>query len=481
MSLFDAINFKEAPFLPALNTGTLLDYATGYFIPGANGEMLLNGGMVLTNAAIGRPQMFKSTLAVSHAMLAFARYPGSDMAIYDTERTLQKDRILRMADIPIPESNTLKLSTRAEYYAEEFYEFVRALATYKMKHAKDYMVEIPHLNPKTGKAQRMMRPTFIGIDSWSNMESKSVEDMLNPEVKFGSDGSFSSKSTITSSESNTVFMRDGLAKKKIIKELNALAEKAGLYMFFTAHVGDKIEMNPFAPSMKSLQHMKMSDKPKSVGGDFMFLMMNLTDNRSAKVLINDADKSTLYPSKRYKRSASDLNEVGQVIVRCKGNGSGAHLKSIVSQADGMLPGLTNYHYLKKNGYFGLDGNPMRHSSMFNKDKILTRTTINDSLQADPKLTRAMEILAQLHFVQNTWTATKDTPVDFSISPKVLADKLMSDKSSMNDILESRGWWTYVYDGKKHPQSYMSLFDILAIENNNYVAKIHPVGKVNKLK
>lgn len=469
MSIFDKLTVREAPFLPALNTGTLVDIATGHFVPAADGSHILNGGIVLTNAKTGRPQMFKSTNALGEAVNAYARYPGSDFIVNDTERTLQKERILSMADVPIPHNNAFKLTTRAEYYAEDFFDLIRGIADEKSNHKNDWLVEAPHIDLKTGKPYRIFRPTFVGIDSWSNMPSRVVENMLLSQIKVGEDGEVSSKTSITDSDTNTAFMRDGLAKKKILTQLNGLAERAGIYFFFTAHIGDKIEMNPYAPSPKSLQHMRMSDKPKGVGADFMFLMMNLLDCREAKVLLNDADKSTMYPTKDSRTGDVDLNTVTQVVTRCKGNISGQQVSMVVSQSEGVMPALSNYHMLKIGKYWGLDGNPMRHAPVLMPDVILQRTTVNDLLRQNPQLRRALEILAQLYYVQTHWT-TRGAPVNFGIDPKALADKLMSSAASMSDILDSRGWWTYTYDGWKSDQNYLSLYDILGIVEGSYKPK-----------
>jgi len=421
---------------------------------------------------------------IGAAMNAYARCPGARMIIYDTEKTLLAARLLAMADVPIPETNMFKLTTRGEYYPEEIFDLVRGIAEEKMKHRKDYIVEIPHIDPKTGKAQRMFIPTFAGYDSWSNMEPRVVEEMMLSVLKTGDDGVVSAKTSITSSDTNTSFMRDGLAKKKMIRELNALAEKAGIYLFFTAHIGDKIEMNPYAPTPKSLQYMKMSDKPKGVGSDFLFLMMNLLDCRSAKILNNDSDKETLYPTKEWRTSPSDLNEVAQVIARCKGNVSGTQIKSVVSQTEGLLSALTNYHLLKEDKYWGLDGNQQRHSPTLMPNNQMTRTTVNEKLRSEPRLARAVEILSQLNFIQNNWTV-RGAPVDFTMSPQVLAEKLMSSGYAMDDILDSRGWWTYDYNGVSHPQTYLSLWDILSIVKGTYKPTIKaarvPVEKATPTK
>lgn len=469
MSLFDKIRLREAPFRPSINTGTLLDVATGYFIRGRDGHVILNGGVGLTNGATGRPQMFKTTKSMSYLANAWARCPGSEAIVYDTERTLEKDRIVDMADVPVPENNQIRLSTRAEYQAEDFFDVVRAVAEEKQAHRDDYLVEVPHIDPKTGQPRKILRPTFIAIDSWSKMESRLMTEMLESRLEI-KDGDVHSKTSISDSDTNTAYMRDGITKKKILGEMNALAEKAGLYLFFTAHVGEKIEMG-YLPSPKSLQHMKQSDKPKGVGSDFLFLMMNLLDCRAAKVLLSDT-KDTLYPSKTVKTPAQDLNEVTQVVTRCKGNTSGQQIVSVVSQFEGLLPALSHYHALKSDKYWGMTGSSRSHAPVLMPDATLSRTTVNDRLRGDPQLRRCLEILSQLLFINRNWVL-KDPPVDFTIDPQKLADKLISDKIT-SDVLASRGWWTYDLPGQKNDQPYLSLVDVLRIVDGSWRPKWLPV-------
>lgn len=468
MGVFDAVNFREAPFLPRLNTGTMMDVATGSYIPGWDGTAILNGGLSHTNATVGRSQMFKSTTAIAAAVNAYARYPGAEFGLNDTEKAQEEKRILAMADVEIPPMNEFRLTDATEYDAESFFDTFSAMAQHKIKNRKDFMVELPHIDPRTGKPMMMMIPTIIGIDSWSALSVRIVEEMLSPDLKIGPNGEVLGKGSISGSEGNTWAMRDGLIKKKMIREMNRLASQAGIYMFFTLHVGDKIEMNPYAPSPKTLQHMKASDKPKGAGGDFMFLMSNLLDCRSVKTLQGD-DKQCLFPTKDGFTAPMDLNQVTQIVSRCKGNASGNQVSMVVSQSDGVLPALSNYMYLRDNKYWGMDGNPIRHSPVLMPEETLQRTTINDKLRNDYKLRRAVELLSQLCYIQNSWTL-RNAPVPFHMDPKVFADKLHSSAYPVDDILESRGWWTYKYDGYINPREYLSLYDALAIIDGQYVPK-----------
>lgn len=450
MSLFEKLDIRDSALQPYLNTGTLFDIQTGTFVPGTHGGMILNGGIGHSNAVMGRPQMFKSTLLFSYVMRVLSNYIDTRCIIDDTEQAQKKERLVLLSphNNQIDLMNRIRLQTPADVTAEEFFEHVKAIAKEKLGHLKDYLVESPFLDARTGKPLMMLLPTIFVYDSWSGLMSGSVQSIYDTKQ-------------VGSSDTNMVYMRDGNVKKMILSQIPTLAARAGLFFCFTAHVGDKFDINPFAPTMKSLQYMKMSDKPKGVGSDFNFLISNTVDMRSVQVML-DGEKECQYPIPG--GSDVELSEVTSVLCRCKNNMSGSTLMTVISQLKGVLSDLSNYHYIKKNDYYGLPGSKITHKPVMT-DTALTRTTVREKL-LDPKVARAVEIIAQLCYIQNNWMPSD--VIDISINPATLAEKLLgSDSPTITDILESRSYWTY---DKTNPQPYMSLYDILAISQGYYKAK-----------
>ena len=452
MSLLKTMNWNDSAFHPYLNTNTLFDIQTGVFVPGSHGGMILNGGLGLTNSVMGRPQMFKSTVMFSFIMRVLSYYPESISITDDTEDSLKKDRIVKFSPYNDNHNDLYErniIQTPVDTTAEEFFEKIKKTAEEKLKHKSDYLVESPILDPRTNSPLMMLIPTLINYDSWSAMISSSAQNIYDTKQ-------------IGSSDTNIVYMRDANVKKMMISQIPTLAARAGMYFSLSAHVGEKYELNPYAQSPKTLQYMRTSDKPKGVGNDFNFLISNSLDMRSVKVLL-DGDKECQYPLNN-SGGEMELNEVIGVLCRCKNNMSGTLLPMVVSQANGVLGDLSNYHYLKENKYFGFTGSPQNHKLQLTNCNI-NRNTIREKL-LDPKITRAIEILAQLLYIQSNWMPSR--VVDFSMSPEVLTEKLIGcDGPNVNDILESRGWWTY---DKKNKQPYMSLFDILSIAQGIYKAK-----------
>lgn len=469
-ALLNKVAFQDLSFLPSLNTGSIFDIATGAFEPGVDGHVVLNGGITFGTGFLGRNGAYKSASLLGDYVNAWSRLPGADLIIHDVERHQNEQRLLSMTDVEPHKLNGFKIIGGPESTAESVFNTVEALAKERIKHAKDYTVETPFIDQATGKPRKMIIPLLLAIDSWTELRTQLYVDIMDGKVKLNDDGTIQSKGELSDANKNTVAMRDGLVKSRLSKEYARLAEVANVYIGATAHIVDKGMENPMMPSAKDNQYMKQSEKIKGVGKDFMFLMTTVMECRKPNVLTVDR-KEALYPSKEGLVAPTDLNEVIQIITRGKIRGSGAQLHRVYSQAFGINKGLTDYHYLRDNmKYWGLDGGAQNHTCSLYPDQKLSRTTANDLVFHDAKLRRALEIVAQLCFVRHNWTL-RNAPVPFDISPQELFDKLNQTTNVADDILTSRGWWTYTLPGESPiNQPYLSLWDILAIADGKYKPK-----------
>jgi hypothetical protein len=451
VGILTSLNTGNNGFMHYLNTNTLMDLTTGAFAPGVDGNSILNGGLAFTNAVGARPQTYKSTVIESYAIAVMEIFPDAQALVNDTEHSLLQERIINFNDsVLLPKSNTLSDrftlidKTNPESYAEPFLEKIKAICQDKEAHKKDFMVESPFMDPKTMKPYMMWIPTLVGFDSWSEMSSNAVYEMYE-------------KNDVGSSGVNMVYMKDGGIKTKIMSMLPSLAAKYGIYFIFTAHMGDKYNLDGFGPVSKELQYMKQGDKLKKVGADFNFLVSNLFELRGAS-LLQTKDKECLYPD-NYS-TATELSSVNEVLCRCKNNGSGSQIQLIVSQQTGVQSDLTNYHYLKENKYAGLSGNERTHSPVLLPNDSLQRTKVRDKLR-EYKTARAIQLLAQYYYIQNNWVL-RNSPIDFSNSIEKFAEKLIANKTyAIDAILESRGYYTY---DKKNTRQYMSIFDAVQLAN-----------------
>ena len=145
--------------------------------------------------------------------------------------------------------------------------------------------------------------------------------------------------------------------------------------------------------------------------------------------------------------------------RCKTAGAGTTTPFVASQTKGFLNAVTNYHYLRLNNYFGLNGNKQKQQPFLTPDITISRNTVRSIASSSPQLRRALELAAQYCFIKNNWD-TRTMHVDFSMEPAKVFDILNSDKKKtlVQDILNTRGYWTY----DKDALPYMSLIRMLEL-------------------
>ena len=243
--LLDIIK-SNIPFQPYINTGTLFDYATGKFRQGIDGRWLLDGGFSPCNGIAGRAQTFKSSLALSFLAGAMSIHPHAECFAYETENAYGVERFndLVPKDHPISDRIVFKNSTVCSL--SDFYEEYTKITEEKISHRKDYLVESPFIDPRSGKPCKIWIPTFVIIDSYSRARSdKGDQQYLT--------------NSVDDSGMNTLWLSEGNVKTRIMSDLPNRAAKAGLYVILTAHVGDKKDLDPYNKAPKQLQYMKNMD------------------------------------------------------------------------------------------------------------------------------------------------------------------------------------------------------------------------------
>ena len=439
--LLDVIRKDVTPVF-YMNTGTLFDYYTGAFRPGMNNTWVLDGGLSQALGIMGRGQTYKSGIAGSLLANAMLVHPDSQAFVYETEGTINSEARYNdfvPRDTPVSDRILFKNTTTGSL--TDFYEDFNKLVEEKIKHKKDYIVESPFLNPKTGKPFNTWVPTFVLIDSFSRASVTKGDEALNDNA-------------IDDSALNTLYMLNGNAKTKIMSDLPAKASKAGIFTILTAHVGDQIAMNSFMPPAKQMQYMKQSDKLKNVGSNFTFLTTALIQTLKASVL-QDSNKECLYPTQF--STDMEVKRVDTAMVRCKNNAAGNQLPFILSQYQGILNSVTNFNYLRDHKDFGLIPSGNRgFAPLLMKDKVVGRKNLRETADADYKLRRALELIAQLCFIQNCWS-TWNLPEYVRMPVEHFAELLdKSEKCSVDRVLNSTGVWST----SKQERERMTLMDIL---------------------
>ena len=443
MGILDAFQNKNQ-FIPYLNTGTIYDLATGRYVSGKDGKWYLNGGLSMVVGVMGRGQTFKSGLAGSLMANTMNCYPEAEASVLETEFTIADAQ--RYDDfVPgAPVSNRIVFNNRLNMNISDYFEHLKEIGEAKLQMKKDLMVESPFIDPMTGKPHKCWIPTISHVDSWSKAASGKEEASFE-------------QNKMDSSDMNTLYMQEGMVKTRIMRAIPTLAAKYGIYVIMTAHVGNKIDMDPYNKAPKQLQYMKGTDKMKNVGAEFEFLTSTLLQTTGVTNLKDKEGKNSFYPLGR--GGLTEINEVTGVVVRCKNNASGCNIPFIVSQYQGILNAVTNYHICKKNKNFGfIESGRSDVSPLLTPEKTLNRMNIREITSKDKELCRALEILAQICFIQNYWSSYGMPEYVYTPVKKIAEYLTTSTSPTVSDILNSTSTWYY----GKRDVPYFSAMDILEL-------------------
>lgn len=455
---------KTQPVKPSINIGACLDIPTGGAHEGLYGETIINGGLAAVTGVVGTGNKFKSTFEHYMNLTALDRIMAttqSSYGLYDTEMNVNEQglrrlyaRLPRLNNPDIIEAGIWEITDKVQYYANEWFEGYKTFLNNKRKMGDKLRMDTPFLDRDGKSAMKFIIPTMQAIDSFSEFETADVAKILN-DNELGDSGG------------NTVHMRQGLAKTRFLMELPTLALGAAGYTTLTAHVGKEIVMasGPMTPQpTKKLQHQKSGDKIKGVTDRFFFLMLNCWDNQNAKPFINQGTKGAEYPrmGEEVNELDPDLNIVSTKQLRGKNGITGYTIELLVSQSEGILPELTEFHYCKTNERWGLTGNDRNYQLALKPDVNLMRTTVRTKLQEDPLLARAMNITSEMCQIKQFWPGFSK---ELMCTPQELFTDLKAMGYDWDQLLRTRGWWTFNNDKQEVP--FLSTIDLLKMRKGTY--------------
>lgn len=450
--------FAQIPNVKVMiNIGSLLDIPTGTYMEGMHGEYILNGGLGNLTGIVGIGNSFKSTFMHYQMLTAMSRMKGSTANTYDTEINIHEShlrkfysRIDEFKGEDVLQSGRWLITDKTLYYANQWYEVLKSFLINKKKNAAKLLRDTPFKDRTGVKYLQIITPTFTEVDSFSEFETEDVAEIQN-------------KNELGDSGGNTIHMRQGLAKQRFLMEIPTLFGSTYNYTFLSAHIGKTIVMDTRAPPVKKLQHLKNGDVIKGATDKFTFNLNNCWHCFNATPLTNDTTKGPEYPrdSDDTLKLDTDLNVVLVRQLRSKSGPSGMTIELIVSQSEGVLPSLTEFHYIKSTERFGLSGTLQNYALDLMPDVRLSRTTVRSKIDSNPKLQRALNITAELCQMHQLW---HHLPEGFLCTPKELYDDLIAKGYSWDVLLETRGWWCLDND---HDVPFLSTYDLLNIKAGKY--------------
>lgn len=459
-------DIAPAPFLrPLINVGAGLDIPNGAWITGLHGESILSGGLSHTVGYIGKGNVFKTTLADYMHLRAGARLCTDYMGKYDTESNSQTATAGRvLAKIPewggediLFEGKWVISDESSVGLGNKFYEKMRDWWKGRMKEVPALMRETPFPDRDRKSHFKMPLVCFQGIDSLTRFKTEDAEEI-------------STKNELGDKGANMIFARQGLSKVRMLSELPSYAARTGTYMYVTAHIGGTgPQADPNAPPERAMQFLDPGKKIKGATEQITFLTTDLYHILGAPPeVIKDSNnvRSARYPRIQGEVIEGDTDLVKLTIknLRGKNGNSGRPIYVLASQAEGILPSLTEFYNIKETGEnYGISGNNVTFTVDLYPDAKLMRTTVRNKLDTDPKLARAVNITSEMLQMRDWQPAQKQ----FYCTPAELRQGLIDRGYDWDFILtNTRGWWTF--NGMHEDQKFLSTLDLLKMRLGLYI-------------
>lgn len=459
-------NMETAPpVMFAMPIGGCVDIVTGTYIVGTHDQRILLGGLALTTGVVGPPNSFKTTVMRWMLLSYLSRiirvaldeiYHGT----YDTEVNTQEERNFNLtkafeefSQMNLFKEGIWQITNRDIYPGNKWWEEVRSYLKEKMKDKGKRLYETAFLDREL-KPMKIVCPTSNDIDSISHFMTEDVEAIMD-------------KTELGQSEGNTIYMRQGLAKSRMLLEIPSVAAGHMNFFLFTAHIGSKIEMpkGPGAPpERKQLQPMRQGEVIKGATSNFLYLVHNCWLLDSATPQINQTTKAPEYPYEPGDENAgdNDLFMVKMKQLRGKNGSSGFVIEQFVSQREGVLPYLTEFHFIKTNNRFGLLGSDRNYQLALIPDVSLSRTTVRKKLRESVRLQRAVNIISEIAQIQLFHPLLRK----LLVTPEDLYSKLKEKGYDWDWLLfNTRSWNTL--DDEAYPGYPLTTLDLCRIVTDNY--------------
>jgi hypothetical protein len=452
--------FTAAPNVKAMiNIGACFDIPTGYYLYGKYGESILNAGLGNLTGISGIGNSYKSTTMHYQMLTAMARMGGDVANTYDTEINVHEarlyDLVLGIAEFNgenILDTGKWVITDKTRHTGDEWYDILKDYLQAKKKNEGAMQIETPFLDRDHKTLLKITQPSFTEVDSLSEFSTQDVIRMQD-ENSLGESGA------------NMVSMRQGVQKNRFLMEIPSLAGGSYNYTLMTAHLGDEFVMDPRAPVKKKLAFLKQGWKLKGVPEKFTFVMNNCWLSVRAGLLVTN-DKQPQYPrdSEDNNVGDTDLTEVDFCQLRGKSGPTGIIVTVVVSQEEGVLPSLTEFHYIKEQNRFGLEGNDRNYNLALCPEIKLSRTAVRGKIDRHLELRRALNICAEMCQMQQYWHTLEEK---YRCSPKQLFDDLKALGYDWDYILTmTRGWWAPV--GRHMDKNFLSTMDLLRMRTGEYI-------------
>jgi len=478
MSFLAGINAAD-PVRVAMNVETILDNYTGRYFKGVYNDYVLSGGLSQSMLITGRGNTIKTGTGIAFTARALDRYPTSCCAHEDTEDSAmgpsRMEELVQGVAPRLVENGTLWDQTRyivtdssskdaKGWSTAKWFDIISdKLRVRSKKNTNADYITTPFTDPTQPNAKvriKILHPVIPFLDSISKANLDAIEGIKE-------------KTSIDSSDQNALALRENLYKHRLIGQIPRLAATGSSYWIITAHMGDKINMNPMETPEKKLAFISSKVAFKGVPESATFLSNLILYSNHLKPLTEGtgAARVPMYPfdSAEFTFKDQDLLELHMMTLRSKVGRTGVEWTYVVSQSSGFDFPLSHFHVLKnyKWGFDGLGGQWL-NLKLYPECK-LSRTTVRVKVLTDAKLVRALEItmgfLIRLQVDEKFKMYYQKTIGKDGLGS--LIDKVNKlGFVTWDEILQTRGYWTD--DHYENPIRYISDIDIMRMVLGEYV-------------
>jgi hypothetical protein len=247
--------------------------------------------------------------------------------------------------------------------------------------------------------------------------------------------------------------------------LPRLIGTSGTRFILTAHMGKNNEMSkgPFHVVEKKISYLSSDKKVRGVPTEFFELPQVVYEAKNGRKFMNQSTKQAEFPREEGSLGI-DLHIVKMVVLRNKAGLTGMEFPIIMSQGEGYQQELSDLMFLKEKypgnpENYGIEGHNRSYYPTFYPDVKLSRPQFRKLCDKDPKIGRALQLLAdlrQLYVFREDIVGELNLPI---LSPEEVYKKVTDNGFSWDEILETRPWYTMDNYNPKLP-NYLSIIDLV---------------------
>lgn len=474
MSLFE--EFKAPEVNLAFNVNPILDHQTGEWVEGSRGEMILVGGFTPNTGILAESNCGKTELLLEMYTKVASRYPVSEGYVYETEGTLQKNRVnnyynrYQEGDLFSKGHTFLGNSL----FLDSWYNTLNKEKSERFKKLKSGkgLVTCPFMYSQAYK-DKMLPPMFLACDSFSEAAGEVSQEKLEKEG-------------VADKSNQTYDMIQGNLKTRIMHGASQFPHLANMYLVSTASLDYFVDVNtrPGAGPAKHSAHLAATKKPKGVGSKYKKLTTGIwtfgipkplwkgtkSEDQIPKYPLNESE---LYKGNKQYEYTEVLNTRGKNI-----GGSGFVTPLVKQQGVGILEDLSMVLFLRdwgkevklKDGVslsdYGMSSGKQYHFSFDLRPDIQWRnTTLRKELANDSKLQRVIEILFGLKY--EFYVTHNPKFLKYYCTPKELYQDLIDMGYDWDELLDTRYWWTHL-ESEKEFKPFLSTLDLLRMRAGEYI-------------